>query len=144
MKKPFLAREIPLPKGTVRVYKLDSQENTQFVGENRIDHIPIDETVRLKLGDAFDVTADRTQTDFRKVAGFGRYDYVFESAYRIELRNAKEEAVTVKVVEPMPGDWDVLEENLPHVKESSGEATWEVDVPAEREATLEYRVRVRF
>jgi len=135
---------LPLPKGTVRVYKRDSEQNTQFVGEDRIDHTPKNETIRLKLGEAFDVTADRKQTDFKKLGGTGRYDYLFESAYRIELKNAKTEEIVVKVVEPVPGDWEILDENHPHTKESAGEASWEVPVPAEGSALLEYRVQARF
>jgi len=88
---------IPLPRGVVRVYKKDGQDNAQFVGEDRIDHTPKNETVRLKLGDAFDVTADKKQTAFQKLAGTGRTNYVFESAYEMVLKNAKLEAVTVTV-----------------------------------------------
>ena len=135
---------VPLPKGIVRVYKQDSAGNAQFVGEDRIDHTPKHETVRLKLGDAFDVTADRKQTDFKKLAGTGRYNYVFESAYEIGLKNAKSEAVTVTVREPMPGDWSMVAESQAHTKVSSGAAEWQVKVPAEGQTTLTYRARVRY
>jgi hypothetical protein len=130
---------IPLPKGVVRVYKNDSAGNAQFVGEDKIDHTPKNEKVRLKLGDAFDVTADKKQTDFKKVG-----DRTFESAYEVVLKNAKPEAVTVKVQEPMPGDWTVVSESHKHTKEAAGTAVWMVDVPAEGSAKLTYRVRVRF
>ena len=135
---------IPLPKGVIRVYKKDGQGNAQFVGEDRIDHTPKNETVRLKLGDAFDVTADKKQTAFQKLAGTGRYNYVFESAYEIVLKNAKPEAVTVTVREPMPGDWTMVSESQPHTKAASGTAEWKVSVPAEGQTTLSYRVRVRY
>jgi hypothetical protein len=135
---------LPLPKGIVRVYKQDSSGSVQFVGEDRIDHTPENETVRLKLGYAFDITADRKQTDFKKLAGFGEYNYVFESAYRIELKNGKDEDAAVRVVEPMPGDWEVLSENLSHKKISSSEAEWLITVPAKGSAELLYRARVRF
>jgi hypothetical protein len=135
---------MPLPKGVVRVYKQDSMGNVQFVGEDKIDHTPENEEIKLKLGDAFDITADRKQTDFKKLAGFGRYNYVFESAFLIELKNAKAEDVTVKVVEPMPGDWEMLSENQQHEKTSSSTATWHVKVPAKSSAKLIYRVTVRF
>ena len=88
---------IPLPKGIVRVYKKDTQGNAQFVGEDQIDHTPRNETVRLKLGDAFDVTADRRQTDFKRLAEESRDVVIFETAYRLVLKNAKREAVTVVV-----------------------------------------------
>ena len=135
---------LPLPKGIVRVYKQDSSGSVQFVGEDRIDHTPENETVKLKLGNAFDITADRKQTDFKKLAGFGEYNYVFESAYRIELKNGKDEEVEVRVVEPMPGDWEILSENQAHKKISSSEAEWLVRVPAKGSAALVYRAKVRF
>jgi len=135
---------IPLPRGVIRLYKKDSQGNAQFVGEDRIDHTPKNETVRLKLGEAFDLTADKKQTAFQKLAGTGRYNYVFESAYEIVLKNAKPEAVTVIVREPMPGDWTMLSESQPHTRAASGTAEWQVRVPAEGKATLSYRVRVRY
>jgi len=134
---------IPLPRGVVRVYKKDGQDNAQFVGEDRIDHTPKNETVRLKLGDAFDVTADKKQTAFQKLAGTGRTNYVFESAYEIVLKNAKKEAVTVTVRESMPGDWTMVSESQPHAKAASGIAEWKVRVPAEGRTTLIWRVRVK-
>src|SRR5207244_3924901 len=36
----------PLPAGVVRVYKADATGAQQFIGENRIDHTPKDESVR--------------------------------------------------------------------------------------------------
>lgn len=135
---------LPLPKGVVRVYKQDRAGQPQFIGEDRIDHTPENETVRLKLGEAFDVTANRRQTDFRKLGGDSRYNYRFESAFEIVLKNAKDEAVTVTVVEPVPGDWRVLEESHPHRKGSAGAAVWQVPVAAKGEATLTYRVEVSY
>jgi hypothetical protein len=135
----------PLPKGVVRVYKKDKSGHAQFVGEDRIDHTPRNETVRLKLGEAFDVTADKKQTDFRKRDASGeRYQHAFESAYELVLKNAKREAVTVTVQEPVPGDWKMLSENHPHEKAAAGTARWRIDVPAEGRTTLKYRVLVRY
>ena len=135
---------IPLPKGIVRVYKQDKLGRPQFVGEDRIDHTPENEKVRLKLGDAFDVTANRKQTDFRKLSGDSRYNYRFESAYEIKLKNARDEAVTVTVAEPVPGDWRVLQESHPHTKASADTALWKIRVPAKGEAVLTYRVEVQY
>ncbi|MDP1679584.1 MAG: DUF4139 domain-containing protein [Candidatus Nitrotoga sp.] len=135
---------IPLPKGVIRVYKKDAQSNAQFVGEDQINHTPKNESIRLKLGDAFDVTADKKQTDFQKLAGTGRTSNIFESAYQIVLKNAKNESVTVVVREPMPGDWTMISESQPHTKATSGIAEWKVIVPADGKATLTYRVRVKY
>ncbi|MEJ2698560.1 MAG: DUF4139 domain-containing protein, partial [Desulfuromonadales bacterium] len=104
----------PLPAGVLRVYQSESAGNARFVGEDRIDPTPRDGQVQVLLGEAFDVTAERRQTDFKRLAGTGRYTGVFESAYRIELKNAKNNPVKVTVVEPVPGDWEIVEENHPH------------------------------
>jgi hypothetical protein len=100
--------------------------------------------VRLKLGDAFDVTADKKQTDFKRREPTNRASYVYESAYEIVVRNAKKEAVTVVVREPVPGDWTMLEESQRHAKAAAGTAEWKLRVPAEGSTTLRYRVLVRY
>ena len=135
---------MPLPKGVVRVYKKDSAGNAQFIGEDRIDHTPRNEKIRLKLGDAFDVTADKKQTDFKKLGGSGKFNYVMESAYEIVLKNGKKEPVTVTVQEPMPGDWQILSSSHPATKGSSNTSVWKIVVPAEGATTLTYRALVRY
>jgi hypothetical protein len=135
---------MPLPKGTIRVYKRDSEGRAQFVGEDNVDHTPKNELIRLKLGDAFDVTAKRKQTDYESLGRQGKFGSVHESAFEIELKNAKKEPVIVSVLEPMPGDWEVLQSNHPYTKEAAGAARFKVTVPAEGSAALTYRVRVRW
>lgn len=129
----------PLPAGVVRVYARDRHGAAQFVGEDRIGHTAKNEMLKLQLGEAFDITAERKQTSFRRIA-----DNVTESAWRIELRNAREEAVVVRVEEPMPGDWEMLRESHPHAKDTARLAAWNVSVPAGGKAVLEYAVRVRW
>ncbi|MBI5329743.1 MAG: DUF4139 domain-containing protein [Betaproteobacteria bacterium] len=133
---------VPLPKGVVRVYKKDSAGRAQFIGEDRIDHTAKGETIRLRLGEAFDITADKKQTDFQKIAG-GR-NGVYETAYQIEIRNAKTEKVTVRVVEPVPGEWQMVQESQPHTKASAHTAVWDVAVAAEGKTVLTWRVRVKY
>jgi hypothetical protein len=135
---------MPLPKGVIRVYKKDAVGNAQFIGEDRIDHTPKGEKVRLKLGDAFDVTADKKQTDFKSLGKSGRFNSTFESAYEIVLKNAKKVATVVTVQEPMPGDWQVTSSSLPHTKGASNTAIWNVSVPAEGQTVLTYRALVRY
>ena len=129
----------PLPAGIVRVYARDSKGAAQFVGEDRIGHTAKNEKLKLRLGEAFDITAERRQTSYRRIA-----DNVSESAWRIELRNAKDDAVTVRVQEPLPGDWEMLQQSHPHSKESARVAAWNVAVPAGGTTLLEYTVRVKW
>ncbi|WP_295451865.1 DUF4139 domain-containing protein [uncultured Thiodictyon sp.] len=134
---------IPLPKGIVWVYAKDRRGNAQFIGADRIEHTPKHETVTLKLGESFDVTARRKQTEFNKLSGTGPYNYAFEAAFALELKNAKADPVTVKVVEPIPGDWKMVQESQPHTKEASNLASWLVQVPAEGAVNLSWQVQVR-
>ena len=135
---------MPLPKGVLRVYKKDSQGNAQFVGEDNIDHTPKNESVRLKLGESFDVTADKKQTDFKTLPRPSKGNNAFESAYELVLKNAKKEKVTVTVQEPIGGDWQIVSESAPHTKANSHLAVWKIEIPAEGKTTLTYRAVVKY
>ena len=130
---------IPLPKGKVRVYKADASGSQQLIGEDWIDHTPKDERVKIKMGDAFDVVGERVQKDWKKIA-----PSLYEIEWEITLRSHKKEDVTVEVVEPMPGDWEVLRESHAHAKPQAFTAVWKLPVPKEGATKLSYRVRVRF
>lgn len=130
---------IPLPKGIVRVYKQDKEGSLQFVGEDQIDHTPKDEKVRVKLGEAFDVVGSRKQTDWKKIA----YD-TYEAAFEISLRNHKKEDVIVKVIEPVPGDWEMLSSSHNYIKTAAFSAEFNIPVPKDKEVKLTYRVRMRY
>ncbi len=130
---------MPLPKGTVRVYKRDSDGNLQLVGEDSIEHTPKDEKIRLKLGEAFDLKAERKQMEWEKIASD-----TYESAYEVSLRNHKKEDVVIRVIEPLPGDWKVLENSYPFTKLDASTIAFEIPVPKDKESKLKYRVRIRF
>jgi hypothetical protein len=130
---------MPLPKGVVRVYKDDAAGQAIFVGEDAIEHTPKGESVRLTLGQAFDVTARPRQTDFEQIS-----ERVFEAAFEIEVKNAKKEPVTVTVAEQFPAQWRILEESHPHEKTQAFQAEWQLPVAADGGTTLKYRVRVNY
>ena len=130
---------VPLPKGKVRVYKADKSGSQQLVGEDWIDHTPKDERVRIKMGEAFDVVGERTQRDWKRIGGS-----TYEVEWEISLRNHKKENVVVSVIEPVPGDWEVLRETQPHEKVEAHTLRYEVPVPPEGAAKVTYRVRLRF
>ena len=130
---------MPLPAGVVRVYQNDSKGGTHFVGEDRIDHTPKDETLNLKIGNAFDVVAERKQIDFEKIAA-----NVYEMEYEVVLRNHKTTAVTVEVNEPIGGTWRMIRSTHEATKTDAWAAQFNVPVVADGTATLKYRVRVTY
>jgi len=130
---------LPLPKGKVRVYKADRAGSQQFIGEDWIDHTPKDERVRIKMGNAFDLVGERTQKDWRKLA-----PGLYEVEWEIVLRNHKKEDQTVTVIEPVPGDWQVLQSSHAYEKVEAHTLRYQLPVPKDGAARLTYRVRLRY
>ncbi len=130
---------MPLPKGTLRVYKADSDGSLQFIGEDQIDHTPKDEMIKIKMGDAFDLAAERKQTEWKKIA----WD-TYEVAFEVSLRNHKETPATISVIEPIPGDWEILKTTHDYTKVEAHTVQFDVPVGKDKEVKLQYRVRVRF
>jgi hypothetical protein len=130
---------MPLPKGTVRVYKQDRDGGLQFVGEDQIDHTPKDEKFKLKIGEAFDVVGERVQTDYKRLA-----DNLFEVAFEVSLRNHKNEDIKVLVEEPIPGDWEMLSNSHPYEKVSARLIRFDVPVGKDKEVKVKYRIRFKY
>jgi hypothetical protein len=128
----------PLPRGKVRVYKADAGGSQQFIGEDWIDHTPADERVKIALGEAFDVVGERTQKEWRKL-GPG----LWEVEWEIALRNHTAQAQTVTVIEPVPGDWQVLQATHAWDKPEAHTLRFSIPVPTAGAARLVYRVRIR-
>src|SRR5438445_811527 len=130
---------VPLPKARVRAYTADTGGSQQFVGEDWIDHTPKDERVKIKMGEAFDVVGERTQRNFQKIG-----PRTWEVEWEISLRNHKKDAQTVTGIEPVPGDWQVLQSSHAPEKIEAHTLRFRVDVPKEDTVKLVYRVRVRY
>jgi hypothetical protein len=130
---------MPMPAGTVRVYQADSKGGIHLAGEDQIGHTPKDETVKLKIGNAFDVVCERNQIDFQKIAS-----NVYELEYEITLRNHKTIPIAVEVNEPIGGTWRVVRSTHTPTKTAAWAAQFSVPVAAEGAATLKYRVRVTY
>lgn len=131
---------MPLPKGKVRVYKKDDADGTlEFVGEDLIDHTPKDEKVLIKLGQAFDVVGERTQTNFT-IDTTGK---TMTDSYRITLRNHKKEAQKVIIKENLFRwtTWEITDKSDPFEKIDARTIHFEVTVPADGEKTVTYTVK---
>ena len=130
---------MPLPKGTVRVYKRDADGSSQFIGEDIIDHTPKDEKFFLKLGNAFDVVAERRQIDYKVISRC-----VYETAYEIKIRNHKTEPANIRVIEPVGGDWEMRTNSHDFMKLDAFTIEFKVPVNPDEEVVVVYRVRTRY
>lgn len=128
----------PLPAGIVRVSQRGKDGATLLLGEDRLSATPDGAAARITLGEEFDVTARRVQTDFQRVS-----PEVNEAAWELRLSNGGDKPARILVREAFSGDWLVVEESEKHVKDSAFSAAWSVQVPAKGEAVLKYRVRVK-
>lgn len=130
---------MPIPAGVVRIYQSDPKGQVQYVGEDRVDHTPKDETVTVQIGSAFDVLCERRQTDFQNLG-----NNVYEFAYEITLRNRKETPITVELNEPVGGDWTMVSNTHRWTKTEAWAARFTAPVTAGGEARVRYRVRVKW
>jgi hypothetical protein len=128
---------MPLPAGIMRLYKQDTDGSRQFIGEDRILHTPKDEDVKLKVGQAFDVVAERKQTDFKQLSTL-----MYETEWEITVRNHKDKEVSVGLIEPLPGTWQVVSKSHPFKKLDAFTIRFDVNVPKDKEVKVTYRVRV--
>jgi hypothetical protein len=126
---------VPMPKGKVRVYKSD-ENSLEFIGEDLIDHTPRNENIKLKIGDAFDIVVEETQTENKKIS-----DRVYEQTYEIKIKNRKKEDVTVEVERYLGLYWEILSSSLPYEKKDSQNITFKVPVQEDGETVLRFKVR---
>ena len=128
---------VPLPAGVVRVYGADAEGAPQFLGEDRIDHTPVGGEVTLNLGNDFDIPVQREQLTYVRAT-----DNITLTTWRVTVSNAKSRPVTVRVIEPIPGSWEIAKESHPHTKQDAGSALWNLEVPAKGKVVLEYSARI--
>ena len=128
-----------LPAGIFRFYKKDSEGMLQLVGEDAIDHTPKGEEVVLEAGKTFDITAERSITDYQVIKKNKEWEY----EETVSLRNAKEAAALVKVYDLVSGEWEVVESTHEPTVESATSLFFRVSIPAGGESVLRYRVRIR-
>ena len=126
---------MPLPEGVLRLMQQDTDGKEVLVGEDNIPHTPRDEEIRVTAGRAFDIVGDRTVKDYQR-RGSG-YE---QMTVAIELRNHKDESVTVNVLEHFYGDWDVTKETLTSIRKDAGTLLYEVVVPRDGAASVEFTI----
>jgi len=130
---------IPLPKGRMRMYKADSRGALQFIGEDQIDHTPANETLKLYVGDSFDVVGEHKRTSFRRIS-----DREVEEAFEVAVRNHRKEPANVSVVEHLWATWRIVEKSSEFVKKDASTVEFPVTVPPDGEVKVTYTVRTKW
>ncbi len=128
---------MPLPAGIIRLYKQDTLGKQQFIGEDKIEHTPKDEEVKLKIGEVFDIVAERRQIDYKQLS-----TQLHESEWEILIKNHKEENVIVSIIEPLYGNWAVINNSHPYEKMDAFTIKFDVEVPKNKEVKVKYKIKV--
>ena len=127
----------PIPEGIMRLYKKDSEGSQLFIGEDRIDHTSVGEEISLKIGEAFDVIAERVQTDYKQIS-----KGLHESEWEITLKNHKDDDVIVNIIEPLTGNWSVINNSHPYTKKDAFTINFDIPVPKDKEVKVKYRLQI--
>ncbi|MBY0282058.1 MAG: hypothetical protein K2W94_07900 [Alphaproteobacteria bacterium] len=143
----------PLPKGETTLYHGDEKGAIEVLGKAFIPHTPVGQEVSVKIPatqaeKSFSATNDnkalRTfeteleQTEFKKLS-----DKITESSYRLNLKNKANLPITIRVTLDLPqGEWTVVRENISHQQNGEHQVFWTIQIGANSEVDLKYRVRL--
>jgi hypothetical protein len=127
---------MPLPAGRIRMFKADADGSLILLGEDQIDHTPKDEELDITVGNAFDIVAEEKLVSRTKIS-----TKVEDQEFQIELRNHKDEAVTVNVEKMLYGFWDITESSQEYTKKDANTVLFEVPVEADGTSTVSFTVR---
>ncbi len=131
---------IPLPAGTFRVYKRDSDGSPIFVGEDKIDHTPKDEFIKIKMGKAFDIVAEKKCVKKEKLT-----KNLYEAKFKYTIKNHKKNSVVVEVYETLPSYYtEVISSSIKYEKISANRIKFLVPVEKNGKNELIYMIRVKY
>jgi hypothetical protein len=128
----------PLPAGTVRMYKRDSTGSLQFIGEDTINHTPLNEEVKLEAGSSFDIKCEKVQKSFEKL-----YAKVYETSWEITVKNQKNEKAVINVIESLTGDWEITKSSHKYKKLNAFSVGYTIELDAGKEETIKYSLKVK-
>ena len=133
---------MPLPAGRVRVNQASVDGSLEFIGEDVIAHTPRNETLRIKLGNSFDIVGERKQVDFKLDTTGKTLDETFE----IEVRNRKTMTANVIVRDYFYrwSTWELLQSTHKGNKRDQQTMDFPVQIPADGTAKVRYTVRYRW
>ncbi len=129
---------MPMPKGKVRLYKSD-EKDLEFIGEDLIDHTPKDEKVKLKVGEAFDIRIDEKIVSTKQISR-----NVSDSEFEVKIKNRKKDKSVVYIDRMLYSNWEILEKNHDYEKLNAYKVRFKIDLPADTEKTLKYKVRFNY
>ncbi len=130
---------MPLPQGKFKVYQRDNSGSVQMLGEDQIRHTPRNEKLSILVGKSFDIVGERKRTNFERVSANS-----VRETFEIQLRNRKEVADTVVVLERHWGDWKVTQTTDKWTKADANTMEFDVALKANEVRTVRYTVETKW
>ena len=140
---------ISLPAGTMRFYENDKNGNLQFIGSTDIANTAKEETLRLNLGEAFNLTlkgkvAKVSEKEVERKPQKQCYNVKLLKTYTAEttVSNADTAENSVIISQNLPDNYKIVKESLKGTVKNAQTRQWTVKVPANGKTTLSYTVEI--
>lgn len=134
--------------GKMRLFQKDGRGSTIFSGEDDASFTPVGQCLRIYVGDSRDVVVTQRQTAEREKNvrwsnqkwGHDRRKILWdvERAMQIEIENFKDTEALLTILEPMPGEWEVLASSHPTKRKNARQMEMEITVPARQKVVVTY------
>ncbi|BDU50953.1 DUF4139 domain-containing protein [Haliovirga abyssi] len=130
---------IAFPKGKIKIYKKDLEDNSsEFVGEDRINHTPKDENIKVVAGKVFDVKVEYKEINYKKIS-----KRIYEKTIKYTIKNHKNEKIKINIEHSLYGDWEMLNSNTKYVKDSIKKIIFPIDINRDSTYVLKFTYRVK-
>ena len=130
---------MPLPAGRVRLFKADDDGMKILLGEDYIEHTPKDEKVMIKVGNAFDITAEYILKSQNRVS-----PKVEDQEFEIKLNNRKDSPVTVEIEKKLYGYWEIISADFEFKKKDAQTITFKQKIEQSGSKTVNFKVRFSY
>jgi len=122
-----------MPKGKMRVFKEDIDGSLQLVGEDWVNHTSKNDTLDIKIGQAFDIKGKHIVVNREKTSKRSETLTV-----RITVYNRKDSDINAEINEHLSGIWVVKKSSHTYQKKSQSLLMFPLDVKANSQSTIEY------
>jgi len=126
----------PLPKGTLKVYRRDTDGNLEFIGEDSINHTGRNEEVKIKTGRAFDLVGSTLSKDRENIS-----KKISEYTIQVTLRNNSTETKTIQVIHQLGGNTRIIRSDIEPEIDTDNKATFRAELKPDSQLIFSFRLR---
>ncbi len=130
-------------EGKMRIYQNDGHDGSIFLGEDKPAYTPVNQKMELYIGDSRDVvvTQRKTHTEKKNIKRNRKNQIILHDkmeTMQITLENFKNKSATIKIIEPMQGEWEITKHSHPYIRKHHQQMEFMITLPAKSKQTLEY------